>query len=1072
MAIQTKFLIFLKHVCLSYVLDIISPMNNKVVLCKNSEKNRTVFYKNYKLSFNSKIIKYRKMLYRIENQNIAIGEKVFIENCNVLSETVDFQNLTPFGIGTIIGVINGKLIAKHKNVFTIYSEGNEFPIYFRLLHDKLQYKMHTGHELSLEIYASFIHGNCLVVSTMKNILFMDFENNLDVQYKFKNDLLKIYVKKIDGIKFLATDYLSNGNIETAIFFDKNLLTAKFSSFAKNKISIDIPAKFYDFKNIMDKVSKDVHYNSVNENISYADNEDENLCNNHGGDRLVCLINNDNNHDAINIGKHIFSNDELSETGTPVKLLKTTSFRDHSDKILQQRHTISNSTIQRCLPCDESKVLLNQLKQYTSNHKPSELDINTNNAKKRIKLSKGLKIFSSAIERKLFKLNNSNKQLEILERIFKGMDSQIFEESFCFLFYCLKNTNKLMRSDDKRINLMLHDHRFFFYLNPNNFRTYKFNFEEFLSRKYNRIFFYNEKIINSKNLAYYVIENEKNSNNFKENAKVVKFRSTNQFIKTLTEYYKDVRILDVLDLLVEDSIEILTDLNDLTNCRQIAHHFRSNCNLGAYLLNNCYEFKLYDTRKDSTFKDKDDFIFLNGACLMAHYKNSQSGIVFDYGMIFGTGIVNGTDDKSIQESIKLLEYCEEKFLKYLILIISTRSARESSERSTNINFILKSYLDSKLLDIRKASLCALAIYNTCTHNEHIIKLLINECDKFGPLVADKNAEFYDREYRILSALCCAIISKKGLNVKLNDTFCELLINGLSSIGKMDRFDDFDRNDDCRPQEVFYSELLNLCGDFSVNLSSIIGVIRDGLLTFNIYRMAAKIFYVSLYIIRNSVESPPIEFLLGLALQLESLIYQNKSYKILFNYSLISLSIILNGTCNLELIRILRRQIIRSRDLEFMEKLHCFDIFKKDKIIQQGVDYESINIYKTCLGLVCSNYGLTKLSSDSIKQLIITFFFNPRIAMEFSFVDILKLLIAKSFQKKEDSRFLEAHNKIKSEIKIKKYNKNCIKAFYRLNYLDKKIFVDVVSDYFENFHFDNKDKSIFNFSTIAKLISITK
>ena len=92
--------------------------------------------------------------------------------------------------------------------------------------------------------------------------------------------------------------------------------------------------------------------------------------------------------------------------------------------------------------------------------------------------------------------------------------------------------------------------------------------EILIQKYERVFFYSEKIKNSENLAFKIIYLENKLSRF---SKITEFKddfiTKSNFDKLMISHFQDVRIKEVLNVMLGNSIKLPVDLNDTLNLRQ-------------------------------------------------------------------------------------------------------------------------------------------------------------------------------------------------------------------------------------------------------------------------------------------------------------------------------------------------------------------------------------------------------------------------------------------------------------------------------------------------------------------------
>lgn len=390
------------------------------------------------------------------------------------------------------------------------------------------------------------------------------------------------------------------------------------------------------------------------------------------------------------------------------------------------------------------------------------------------------------------------------------------------------------------------------------------------------------------------------------------------------------------------------------------------------------------------------------------------------------------------------------------------------------------------ELKKTAFVALAIHNLNTNNNYIYRILIEESKRIGPVDLNKNECFYNREYRTLAAVCASLISKSSTFIYLNHSFSELILNGMSFIGTRKFKANFFRNNNCRSDEIFYSKLFELINDFTTEPSQIISSIDlNDKSIHNLYSAAANIFYLSLYFIffkdklhkTSKVEliEEISEYLYKTIEIAEKMIENYPSVKIVLNYSLISLSIIKNSSFDLNLLRILRRQILMTKDLKNLTKSFCFDTKKKDMNAYYFRGFESMQIYKQCVGLVCCGLGFKKLDEKDpislIKVLIASFFVKENNLQKFEVFDMLKFLVINFCE--ENQSFTENFRSVEKSVKNRRNSKKMMKIFFdefnSLSEFDKKVVLDILSDYYENYFTED---SLFDLKCLSELINSIK
>lgn len=199
---------------------------------------------------------------------------------------------------------------------------------------------------------------------------------------------------------------------------------------------------------------------------------------------------------------------------------------------------------------------------------------------------------------------------------------------------------------------------------------------------------------------------------------------------------------------------------------------------------------------------------------------------------------------------------------------------------------------------------------------------------------------------------------------------------------------------------------------------------------------------------------------------------------FNYALISLSIIKNGTFDINILRILRRQILQTKDIKNTIKCRVFDYKKKDMSVTYLPGCYNISVYEYCMGLVCCGLGFSKIncknSLNTIKVLISAFFYRENNHLMFSYFEMFKLLLIRYLEKDERfiKGFLDSLSKVEKKEKSERIMKKLKNYILEASDLDKKFIVDVLSDYYENHHFKNFDDCLIDLKVFSEMICSSK
>jgi len=1062
---------------------------------KTLEKYRTTKYRGRRLTYNSKLIKYKGGLYRIENTKIMCGDKIFIQDTkNCILETEDLTNLKIIGNGEVIGVSEPFLIFKNTRGYFIYNNGMPVGIQFYYDGGRLMYGPIKDFQPDI-VKNIIVYGGILLVQSYSVVLFINLSDNTDTQFVFPGNVLKIKKAVVGGVECVIVRYNKGDRSYDALFYCNSLIAQNLQASEDNgrymfEVSLKDQDKAIDQERFLHAIEKTdpAHCSKGHQPLSFCTEKRPiikdvlpSLASGIGS--VHCKIENTYETFGVNYQNQ---NDGVVSLFNPKNHLSHSKMNDSEPEACERRLGLVTPAI--------SHQNYSNLQNKTQLHDKSN-PLQTTSV-----------ISISPLEEMVISCLSKEEVVVFLKAIFQAqtryvekyldMAAQRFESTKFALL-----PENLVKHGEILSKFQLDTFSTFFYKFPSLKEREYFVFQlpftkaelEFLDRKYRRIFFYDPEIRNSKNLAYFIIKKESKHRKEQVEQKIVIpdiLTCEKYFFKVLELYFGDTRIRDILDIMLENSIHIQADINDVGNCRQSSFILRSHCSLGSFIMNidGIYKSeyfknpcKVNDSKVE--IKGNDDINFLNGACLAHYYKATNMDVCYNLGVAFGEGLLKGISDEDMQKYLKMVSQGDSKVLNYALLLVSTRSINNNSRRNIKINDIFRSHLETTDISRKKAVLCSIAIYNYQSNDSNIIDLFLKECCRFGPVDLGKNSEFYDCEYRKLAALCCAFVVTKPISPILDDGFCSLIINGLSSIDSGFGKDQFYRTQDCRPEEIFYSRLFQHTCDFSESVNSVIHnfSFNDSGSIPEIYKNAADVFYISLKWLKDREnamnkadgDTGIYDWLINMAEMVEEKLETCPPLKIMFNFLLISLSIVRNGTADLGILRILRRQVLKSKDLKFMKYFSFFDKSKKDRNFVRGCDYESMQTYKICIGMVCANFGLSRLKLD-VKQLIISFFIANTVSLDFSYAEILKMFLGRSFLPDEDTKqkFKDCTLEVLAGEKSRKLKKSFKKRFRDLNVLDKKILVDVLSDYYENYHFKDSGRSLLDLKILAKLIAISK
>ncbi|KAI5172709.1 hypothetical protein PAEPH01_1799 [Pancytospora epiphaga] len=398
--------------------------------------------------------------------------------------------------------------------------------------------------------------------------------------------------------------------------------------------------------------------------------------------------------------------------------------------------------------------------------------------------------------------------------------------------------------------------------------------------------------------------------------------------------------------------------------------------------------------------------------------------------------------------------------------------------------------------------ALGIHNLGSNNVVVFKKLLIEANRFGTDEHLKGeSRFYNRAYRRLAAISASLVYNVANPVNLNDSFSRLIINGFSFMGKNIFKTMLKRYDACHLDEIFYSELFLLVNDFATSTQEILKILEGSkeaeINDVESHRMAARLFYLSLLHFHkkndgflNKVRSAQVrdvhkhsnsysevvESLFLLAEYYEDALATESNAQIMLDFALISLSLILNSTFNLRLLRILRRQILKTKEVGGWTSESVFNEMTKEVVNTYEPGFESIIYYRLCIGIVCCGFGERQLSmkkSIDFKIIIVAFFYTRNKLLYFQPCDILRALVflATRENKESEENLAVAKRRVERKKDTAKVTRYLVKKLEGLGPADRKFVVDVLSDYYENYH-DHRFGTVLDMNFLAKMIGITQ
>ncbi|KAL6122118.1 hypothetical protein NUSPORA_00857 [Nucleospora cyclopteri] len=612
--------------------------------------------------------------------------------------------------------------------------------------------------------------------------------------------------------------------------------------------------------------------------------------------------------------------------------------------------------------------------------------------------------------------------------------------------------------------------------------------KFLDRKFSRRFFYDPENSSKKHLVYKVIYALKfKLKTFKKKKQKTALISESDPVSKLIKNYplvlspidqqeatafsikyknKEQKILwkEIKSVLIEKDIKIPTDLNDNDMIRSKMFIMRAFCNLGNLILKNM-EIPSVFTVNGQEISIPEGIQFLNGISSKAAKQQKNSSAIFELGNKFVQSMHNNLKDEEIHEIIKALDDPTTTNINYLLLILSTREKYNAVINSILINYLQNIPNKKKAFDIKCAAAVALGIHNLNANDKNIKNELFLELENSYKNILETSDM---RNFRILLSISLFLINtKENYDCFVSDcVLAELFIKGnkmrFGECHENPRIFSRNSNQNMTNQQLFYSFLF----EKMENVSSIDGFLdishlKNALETTKIsseqnrryfLEMSSFCFFLSFDFLfsikcnrqfdvslcnRNLLQIIEIceEFLENTKL--------DQNVLNLFNYSLISISIINLATNNVEILRILRRQILKTKNIKNTKFFEVFSDNDLRKCYNYG--YNSCSFYKICIALVISDkqWDITDISL-TIKILIVTFFYREEQLAEFNYIDVFKVLLSKILIPKEIQRNVLTHD-------IKKVYRKLMDA-------DKKYFIDVLSDFYENFTDEREDEIV--------------
>ncbi|KAM0675261.1 Anaphase-promoting complex subunit 1 [Gurleya vavrai] len=412
-----------------------------------------------------------------------------------------------------------------------------------------------------------------------------------------------------------------------------------------------------------------------------------------------------------------------------------------------------------------------------------------------------------------------------------------------------------------------------------------------------------------------------------------------------------------------------------------------------------------------------------------------------GAIYALGI-----KKEISEECFYHYYLSKKDIVIFSIIIGYCISIKGSCQDSISKTLKTNLLENDSFLVKIGSIMGLGFLYAKTGNSEIIEILKKECSRNSVFISERNKNhrlYYDEFYRIFSTFSlCLVFNEKKRFFSMKDSFCELILNGILFAGTKNQmvYKELKRNDDSKLEEIFYSSFfcelillkkssLEILNNVDINIENIV----------DIFKLSGLIFYIAFYeLFYNKNKENITEKLLKLCLDVEQKILVNYDFKILFDYILITLSLINNGTCNLDILRILRRQIKKTERSKFLGKNDFFCISSAKDESTFGPFFGEILKFKMCLGILCAGKGkfYIKEGKNAILNIICTFYINfPLTANDQDYFNILRYFLCFNLEKKNEKE------------SDKKYDFDFIIDFDKLDFLNQKATLDILCDYFE-------------------------
>ncbi|KAM0686436.1 hypothetical protein COBT_002340, partial [Conglomerata obtusa] len=654
-------------------------------------------------------------------------------------------------------------------------------------------------------------------------------------------------------------------------------------------------------------------------------------------------------------------------------------------------------------------------------------------------------------------------------------------------------------------------KIFAYLNKKNVKRKVFNYDS-LFCKIKMKTFYNKIVKTSEaNEVVHVTNTFKLDVTNSLPYKIITYNERNKNIKidkTVTNEINDARLTEV-SVLLDDQVvgDFEYDEFDLEKKRENSYINRISANIGkAFFMFKCCDCKGIYKIKDLKFKVKKekpeiietsksqknwpDFIFSCNSYLteksiqksiiefddeneneLRNKKNTKISLIFPFsgfdhnyalaGALFALGI-NG----EVTEECFYHYYFSTKEIVIFASILGYCISNKGSTFSSIAETLKTNIFENDSYLVKLGSILGLSFLFQETNCVSIISIIKKECNRNGVFYSDQNRnhrQYCDNFYRLFSTFSLALIIKDNRRfINLKDSLCELILNGILFAGSKNYriVYELKRKDDCRLEELFYSNLFINLIMFDQKSSDVLQEINienlsnNDLTLTDLYKISGKIFYIAFKELHTKSiglqsESDINRILYNICLQAEEKMLDDLKYKILFDSLLITLSLINNGTCNLDILRIIRRLIKKTERSKHLDKIDFFSIWSSKDETTYGLYYGDNLKYKMCLGVLCCGMGKKHINfgKSSILNIVASFFINfPLTSADQDFFNVLRYFICFDIRDKNEINEVFMHTEMDLQ-GFKDINEFFKFEIAKADEIGKKAMCDILCDYFE-------------------------